>query len=50
MSADERVEAVVTGAPEVRLLACTTCGVLLWDIDAHYAHAHADRTNGLEEQ
>lgn len=44
MSADERVEAVVTGSPEVRLLACTACGVLLWDIDSHYAHAHPDRT------
>lgn len=40
MSRDQRVEAVVTGQPEVRILACVLCGVLLWDIDAHYAHAH----------
>jgi hypothetical protein len=37
---EKRVHAVVTGRPEVQLLACTECGVLLWDIDAHYAHAH----------
>ena len=39
-------EAVSTGLPEVQLLACTRCGVLLWNIDAHYAHAHPDRENG----
>lgn len=31
------------------MLACTACGVLLWDIDAHYAHAHTDRTVGASE-
>lgn len=35
-----RVAAVTTGWPEVELLACVGCGVLLWDIDAHYTHAH----------
>jgi len=37
---DPRVEAVYTGQPQVMLLACKKCGVLLWDIDAHYADAH----------
>lgn len=36
----ERAQAVETGQPPVQLLACKICGVLLWDIDAHYAHAH----------
>lgn len=35
-----RVQVATTGQPMVKLLACTKCGVLLWDIDAHYAHAH----------
>lgn len=38
---EARAEAVRTGAPEVQLLACAECGVLLWDIDAHYRQAHA---------
>lgn len=38
--ADARVQAVETGTPPVRLLACTLCGVLLWDIDLHYAVSH----------
>lgn len=37
---DTRVKAVATGMPAVQLLACTKCGVILWDIEAHYAHAH----------
>jgi len=40
MSVDERVEVVTTGQPEVQLLACTRCGVIAWNIDAHYSHAH----------
>lgn len=36
----EGVEVVVTGLPNVQMLACTLCGVLLWDIQKHYAHAH----------
>lgn len=36
----ERAQAVETGQPPVQLLACKLCGVLLWDIEAHYAHAH----------
>ena len=36
----EGAEVVVTGLPNVQLLACRLCGVLLWDIEAHYAHAH----------
>lgn len=40
MSSETRVIAVTTGSPEVRLLACVLCGVLLWDIDAHYAASH----------
>ena len=39
-------EVVVTGLPNVQLLACVLCGVLLWDIDAHYAHAHTDQSDG----
>lgn len=42
MSGDERAEAVRTGQPIMSLLACTLCGVLLWDIDAHYEHAHSE--------
>lgn len=40
--ADTRVEAVRTGDLNnpVTLLACTRCGVIVWDIDAHYGHAH----------
>jgi hypothetical protein len=36
--------AVVTGAPPmlVDLLACRACGVLLWDVTAHYRHAHPE--------
>jgi len=41
IAAEARAEAVRTGAPEVQLLACAECGVLLWDIDAHYRQAHA---------
>lgn len=37
---DSRVEVVETGQPPVQLLACALCGVLLWDIRAHYRHAH----------
>lgn len=37
---DSRVKVVTTGQPETQMLACTSCGVLLWDIDAHYEHAH----------
>lgn len=50
MSADERVQAVVTGQPEMRLLACTQCGVIVWDIDAHYAHAHAETVGAVTEE
>lgn len=48
MSRDERVEAVVTGHLEVRLLACRQCGVLVWDIDAHYAHTHAEQGEAVD--
>ena len=34
------VEVVATGQPEVQLLACMECGVLLWDYAKHYKHAH----------
>lgn len=37
---DGRYIVVRTGQPEVLLVACAECGVLLWDIDAHYKHAH----------
>ena len=40
MSDDNRVRAVRTGLPEVQLLACVLCGVLLWDIASHYKHSH----------
>lgn len=45
MSGENRVEAVLTGHPPVYQIACTRCGVLLWDIDAHYEHAHGDGDN-----
>ena len=38
----DRIEMATTGHPEVRLIACKLCGVLLWDIDKHYAHAHPE--------
>lgn len=41
-----RAEAVITGLPNVQMIACKLCGVLLWDIDAHYAHAHTDQSDG----
>lgn len=41
------VEAVVTGAPPVTLLACRLCGVLLWDIAAHYGYTHGGDYGGL---
>lgn len=37
---DQRAHVVETGLPPVQLLACTICGVLLWDIDAHYPAIH----------
>ncbi|OBI95561.1 hypothetical protein A5625_08070 [Mycobacterium sp. 1465703.0] len=43
MNADGRFEAVETGWPLTQLLACTTCGVLLWDVDKHYRSAHGIR-------
>lgn len=47
---DTRVNVVVTGTPEVQLLACKLCGVLLWDIDAHYTHAHPPKAITAEER
>lgn len=35
-----RCEVVETGQPATRLIACTRCGVLLWDVDKHYREAH----------
>ena len=46
---DFRVQAVSTGQPPVLLLACRECGVLLWDIDAHFHHAHPKAEVGLPE-
>lgn len=46
MTDDPRMEAVQTGHPPVALLACTVCGVLAWDFDKHYAHAHSDEGCG----
>lgn len=31
---------VQTGWPLTHLIACTMCGVLLWDVDTHYAAMH----------
>lgn len=39
---DGRCEVVETGHPAVQILACTLCGVLLWNVDKHYTHAHSD--------
>lgn len=39
---DPRLYVVDTGYPVVSLVACTLCGVLLWSVDQHYAHAHPD--------
>jgi len=40
VSNDSRIQAVTTGQPNVTLLACNRCGVLVWDFDKHFAHAH----------
>ncbi len=37
---DHFVETVSTGYPQVHMIACKRCGVLLWDIGSHYYHAH----------
>jgi hypothetical protein len=31
----------------VRLLACTECGVLLWDVERHWRDAHSNRLAAL---
>lgn len=46
--ADPRAQVVVTGLPNIQVLACVLCGVLLWDIDAHYDHAHKEAINDDE--
>ncbi len=33
-------EVVTTGSPPVTLLACRTCGALLWDIAQHVRVSH----------
>ena len=33
-------ETVQTGYPPVQLMACSTCGALLWDVKAHYETLH----------
>lgn len=38
---------VSTGVPEIQLLACAECGVLLWDVEAHWTDAHAHRLQAL---
>lgn len=43
--ANDRMVAVQTGQPLTWLLACARCGVLLWDADAHYAHAHPEEAD-----
>ncbi|MDR6867512.1 hypothetical protein J2Y69_002116 [Microbacterium resistens] len=48
-SAVPRAEVVTTGQPEVQVLACIRCGVLLWNIEAHYADAHPDRPDGSRD-
>ena len=48
---DPRGEVVRTGHPITMLVACTVCGVLLWDIDAHYGYAHPDfRPEGSDHE
>ena len=43
---DHRVQTVFTGTHGQQLMtACTLCGVLIWDVDLHYAHAHPDTAN-----
>lgn len=43
---DERVHVVRTGLPMTYLIACKKCGVLLWDVDAHYQHTHPATKEG----
>lgn len=42
MSDDPRVTVVQTGDPLAYFVACTRCGVLLWDADSHYKTTHPD--------
>lgn len=45
---EKHIESVVTGWPQVNLIACKVCGVLLWDIEKHWAHAHAIEQGGIK--
>jgi hypothetical protein len=38
---------VETGSPSISLLACKECGVLLWDVEAHWTDAHAHRLQAI---
>lgn len=43
---DPRVRTVFTGTHGQQLMTgCNLCGVLIWDVNLHYAHAHPDATN-----
>lgn len=37
---DPRITVVTTGWPLTSLIACTECGVLLWDTEKHYREIH----------
>lgn len=40
---DLRVRTVFTGTHGQQMMnGCELCGVLIWDVDLHYAHAHPD--------
>lgn len=41
------VEVVGSPAGTVQLLACTECGVLLWDVERHWRDAHSNRLAAL---
>lgn len=49
MSAPVRAVEVDTGSPLMRFLACTSCGVLLWDVEAHWRHSHTDNEGDNDE-
>lgn len=37
--AEPKMQAVLTGNPLTQLLACTRCGVLVWDVLLHWSLA-----------
>lgn len=43
----EGLAVLVPVSPLITLPACAECGVLLWDVEAHWTDAHAHRLQAL---